>query len=101
MSGIDLFYLSCSEQRHRCNFFVISILELKWVKIQQDELEQLERLRSEDTPRRPVITHTIDQLILNPKSILLTSSHIGSQVKRWKPKKLEKFVKNLNFRILL
>ena len=24
------------------------------------KLEQLERLRSEDTPRRPVITHTID-----------------------------------------
>ena len=38
------------------------------------KLEQLERLRSEDTPRRPVITHTIDQFALNPKSILLTSS---------------------------
>ena len=25
------------------------------------ELEQLERLRSEDTPRLPMITHTIDQ----------------------------------------
>ena len=51
------------------------------------ELEQLERLRSEDTPRRPMITHTIDQFILNPKSILLTSSYIGSQVKtRWRPK---------------
>ena len=37
------------------------------------KLEQLERLRSEDTPRRPMITHTIDQFILNPKSILLTS----------------------------
>ena len=32
----------------------------------QDELEQLERLRSEDTPRRPMITHTIDQFMLNP-----------------------------------
>ena len=39
------------------------------------KLEQLERLRSEDTPRRPVITHTIDQFVLNPKSILLTSSY--------------------------
>ena len=37
------------------------------------KLEQLERLRSEDTPRRPMITHTIAQFILNPKSILLTS----------------------------
>ena len=27
-------------------------------------LEQLERLRSEDTPRSPMITHTIDQFIL-------------------------------------
>ena len=27
----------------------------------QNKLEQLERLRSEDTPRRPMITHTIDQ----------------------------------------
>ena len=32
------------------------------------QLEQLERLRSEDIPRRPMITHTIDQLILDPKS---------------------------------
>ena len=32
------------------------------------ELEQLERLGSEDTPRCPMITHTIDQLILDPKS---------------------------------
>ena len=31
------------------------------------ELEQLERLRSEDTPRRPMITHTIEQFILDPK----------------------------------
>ena len=46
------------------------------------KLEQLERLRSEDTPRCPMITHTIDQFILNPKSILLTSSYrIPSQNK--------------------
>ena len=32
------------------------------------KLEQLERLRSEDTPRRPMITHTIDQFISDPKS---------------------------------
>ena len=34
------------------------------------KLEQLERLRSKDAPRRPVITHTIDQFVLIPKSIL-------------------------------
>ena len=45
-----------------------------------------------------MITHTIDQFILNPKSILLTSSYrIPSQNKV----KAEKFVKNLNFTILL
>ena len=32
------------------------------------ELEQLESLRSEDTPRCPMITHTIDQFILDAKS---------------------------------
>ena len=32
------------------------------------KLEQLECLRSEDTRRRPMITHTIDQFILNPTS---------------------------------
>ena len=46
------------------------------------KLEQLERLRSEDTPHRPMITHTMDQFVLNPKSILLTSSYqIPSQNK--------------------
>ena len=43
-----------------------------------NQLEQLERLRCEDTPRRLMITHTIDQFILNPNSILLKTS--------WKPK---------------
>ena len=67
----------------------------------RNELEQLERLRSEDTPRRPMITHTIDQFILNPKSILMTSScRIPSQNKA-KGNKSEKLAKNLNFRILL
>ena len=32
------------------------------------KLEQLECLHSEDTPLRPMITHTIDQFILDPKS---------------------------------
>ena len=58
------------------------------------ELEQLERLRSEDTPRRPMISHTIDQFILNPKSILLTSSYrIPSQNKV----KAKKFAQKLKF----
>ena len=64
----------------------------------QIKLEQLERLRSEDTSRRPMITHTIDQFILNPKSILLTSSY---QIPNQNKMKAEKFVKNWNFRILL
>ena len=32
------------------------------VSLDHKELEQLERLRSEDTPRCPMITQTIDQL---------------------------------------
>ena len=39
-----------------------------WCHNAKSELEQLERLRSEDTPRRPIITHTIDQFILDTKS---------------------------------
>ena len=34
----------------------------------QEKPEWLEHLRSEDSPRRPMITHTIDQFILDPKS---------------------------------
>ena len=64
-------------------------------------LNQLERLRSEDTPRRPMITHTIDQFILNPKSILLTSSYRIPSQNNVKAEKLEKFANNLNFTILL
>ena len=52
------------------------------------KLEQLERLRSEDTPRRLMITHTIDQFIL------LTSSYrIPSQNKVKAEKKLETLAK--------
>ena len=42
-------------------FLLIDIL-LKWMpwKPNDDKLEQLERLRSEDTPRRLMITHTIE-----------------------------------------
>ena len=67
----------------------------------QSKLEQLERLRSEDTPRCPMITHTIDQFILNPKSILLTSSYQIPSQNKVKAEKLEKLVKNWNCRILL
>ena len=65
------------------------------------QLEQLERLHSEDTPRRPMITHTIDQFVLNPKSILLTSSYRIPSENKVKGEKWEKFAKNWNFRILL
>ena len=58
------------------------------------ELEQLERLRSEDTPRRPMITHTIDHFILNPKSILLTSSYRIPSQNKVIAEKLEKLAKN-------
>ena len=44
-------------------------------------------------PRRPMITHTIDQFILNPKSILLTSSYQIPSQNKMKAKKLEKFAK--------
>ena len=59
----------------------------------QVELEQLERLRSEDTPRRPMITpyywpvyfesqvHIIDQLISDPKSKQGESRKIREKLK--------------------
>ena len=54
----------------------------------QTELEQLERLRYENTPRRPMITHTID------------SYQIPSQNKtKWKLR-IWKFAQNSNFIIL-
>ena len=56
---------------------------------------------TENTPCRPMITHTIDQFILHPKSILLTSSYRIPSQNKVKAGKLEKFAKNLNFRILL
>ena len=66
--------------------------QFHWTYHYNPKLEQLERLRSEDTPRRPVITHTIDQFVLNPKSILLTSSYrIPSQKKVKAEKICEKF----------
>ena len=54
------------------------------------KLEQLERLRSEDTPRRPMITHTIDQVVLNPKSMLLTSWYRIPSQKKVKAEKIRK-----------
>ena len=55
-------------------------------------------------PHRPLITHTIDQFVLNPKSILLTSSYrIPSQkkVKAEKNRKIWKKFKFYNFVINL
>ena len=68
------------------------------------QLEQLERLRSEDTPRRPMITLTNDQFILNLKSILLTTIDqfiSDPKSKQGERRIIRKFAKNLNFRILL
>ena len=48
-----------------------------------------------------MITHTIDQFIFNPKSILLTSSYRIPSQNKVKAEKLEKFAKIWNFRILL
>ena len=62
----------------KCDF----LLDRFYAALNKIELKQLERPRSEDTLRRPMITHTIAQFILNPKSILLTSSYrIPSQNK--------------------
>ena len=61
----------------------------------QCQLEQLERLRSEDTPRRPVITLTIDQFILNPKSILLISSYRIPSQKKVKAEKIRKICEKI------
>ena len=63
----------------------------------QNQLEQLERLRSEDTPRRPVITHTIDQFVLNPMSILLTSSYRIPSQKKVKAEKNRKIWEKFKF----
>ena len=60
-----------------------------------NQLEQLERLRSEDTPCRPVITLTIDQLILNPKSILLISSYRIPSQKKVKAEKIRKICEKI------
>ena len=46
-----------------------------WSLHRENKPEQLEQLRSEDTPHRPMITHTIDHFILDPKPILLTTSY--------------------------
>ena len=60
----------------------------------EKKLEQLERLRSEDTPRRLMITHTIDQFLL------LTSSYRIPSQNKVKAEKLEK-LKFYNFVINL
>ena len=54
-------------------------------------------MRSEDTTRRPVITHTMDQFILNPKSILLTRSYRIQSQDKVKAEELEKNCGKLKF----
>ena len=75
----------------------IFVFPLYYSTLKQSKLEQLECLRSEDTPRRPVITHTIDQFILNPKSILLTSSYRIPSQKKVKAKKMRKICEKFKF----
>ena len=57
-------------------------------KYHQNELEQLERLCSENTPHRPMITHTIDSYISDPKSKKYGKNESGMVdfFSRWKPK---------------
>ena len=71
------------------------IIYLKHCKQGWSELEQLQRLHSEDTPRRPVITLTIDQFILNPKSILLISSYRIPSQKKVKAEKIRKICEKI------
>ena len=59
---------------------------------QQIKLEQLERLRSEDTPAAPWLPILLN--ILNPKSILLTSSYRIPSQNKMKAEKYETFAKN-------
>ena len=65
--------------------------------VKQYQLEQLERLRSEDTPRHPMITHTIDQFVLNLKSILSTCSYRIPSQKKVKAEKIRKICENFKF----
>ena len=44
-----------------------------------------------------MITHTIDQFILNPKAILLTSSYRIPSQNKVKAEKLEKLAQNVKF----
>ena len=74
---------------HKQNNEIETIVKSVW------KLEQLERLRSEDTPRRPVITLTIDQFILNPKSILLINSYRIPSQKKVKAEKIGKFCEKI------
>ena len=77
------------------SFFLFE--KCKKLKVRQLKLEQLERLRSEDTPLCPVITHTIDQFVLNPKSILLTSSYRIPSQKKVKAQKIRKICDKFKF----
>ena len=76
-------------------YIVINVNSIKTKCRKEWQLEQLERLRSEDTPRRPVITLTIDQFILNPKSILLISSYRIPSQKKVKAEKIRKICEKI------
>ena len=76
-------------------WFSIIIYRSILINSSKNKLEQLERLRSEDTPRHPVITLTIDQFILNPKSILLISSYRIPSQKKVKAEKIRKICEKI------
>ena len=65
------------------------------LQMSRSNLIKLERLRSEDTPRRSMITLTIDQFILNPKSILLISSYRIPSQKKVKAEKIRKICEKI------
>ena len=75
---------------------LIMLIRLITQIAQQIKLEQLERLRSEDTPAAPWLPPGLPILlnILNPKSILLTSSYRIPSQNKMKAEKYETFAKN-------
>ena len=62
------------------------------------KLEQLERLRSEDTPpRRPMITHTIDQFIFESQVHTIDQFISDPKSKQGESRKIRKIFKKLKF----
>ena len=62
---------------------------------------KLECLRSENTPHRPMITHTIDSYQIPSQKIWKECKQNCRFFFKVKAEKLEKFAEHLNFRMLL